>query len=126
MTVSSVRAGDDKGRHTTTHRQLIMIDGISFIDTPGMRELGVCDVEEGIIETFPDIAALEKECRFSDCRHRTEPGCAVLSALNDGTLSKERWLMYLRMKNESKRSAGMKKVKSVPAGQIGRKRDIQG
>lgn len=108
MKVSMVREGDDKGRHTTTHRQLFVTNEVSFIDTPGMRELGMCDVEKGIEETFPDIAELQNRCRFRNCRHGNEPGCAVRAALEHGGLAKERWGMYCRMIAESKRAARMK------------------
>lgn len=109
MRVSTIREGDDKGRHITTHRKLIEINGVSIIDTPGMRELGLCDVNEGIEETFPDIAEIQRQCRFNDCRHDSEPGCAVQNAHANGILSKERWDMYYRMIAESKRAVGMKR-----------------
>lgn len=70
---------------STTHRELIELDGVSFIDTPGLRELGMIDAEEGITGTFSDIAELVSRCAFSDCTHRNEPGCAVREALENGT-----------------------------------------
>ena len=83
---------DDRGRHTTTHRELIILpDGAMVIDTPGMRELGMWDASEGINTAFADIEALADECRFSDCTHSGEPGCAVCKALAEGTLSHSRW-----------------------------------
>jgi len=94
MRVSAIREEDAKGRHTTTHRQLVELDGTDIIDTPGMRELGMCDVEEGINATFEDIAELLTRCRFSDCSHHNEPGCAIRSALGDGSLSEEKWSLY--------------------------------
>ena len=82
MTVSGIREDDDKGRHTTTHRQLIRLNsGVLVIDTPGMRELGMWDVSEGIGETFADVEAYLGRCRFSDCTHRREPGCAIRAAI---------------------------------------------
>lgn len=93
---------DDKGRHTTTHRELIVLPGgVMVIDTPGMRELGMWDAEEGLSAAFGDIEALAKRCRFSDCTHQTEPGCAVRAALESGELSKARLLSYLKLKAEN-------------------------
>ena len=93
---------DDKGHHTTTHRELLLLsDGAMVIDTPGMRELGMWDTAEGIDRTFADIEALANHCRFHDCSHTSEPGCAVRSALETGTLSKERYLSYKKLKTEN-------------------------
>ncbi len=93
---------DDKGRHTTTHRELILLpDGGMVIDTPGMRELGMMDSEAGIGQTFEDIEMLAQQCRFSDCSHSTEPGCAVKQALENGQLAEERWQSYLKLKLEN-------------------------
>ncbi len=101
LRVGEIREKDSKGRHTTTQRQLIEIDGVSFIDTPGLRELGVIDAGEGIADTFSDIAELTGQCAFSNCTHRTEPGCAIRRALEDGSLSRERWEMYARLEREN-------------------------
>ena len=101
MRTGGIREEDSKGRHTTTHRELIELNGVSFIDTPGLRELGVVDAGEGIAETFSDITELVSQCAFSDCTHRNEPGCAVRQALEDGTLSPERWKMYSRLEKEN-------------------------
>lgn len=93
---------DGKGRHTTTHRELLTLPcGAYVIDTPGMRELGMWDNEAGIETTFAEIAALVSQCRFSDCTHRKEPGCAVQAALQSGALSEERWLSYQKLKTEN-------------------------
>jgi len=108
MRVSAIREEDAKGRHTTTHREMIDIDGVSVIDTPGLRGLGVIDAEQGIADTFSDIAELTCACRFPDCTHRTEPGCAVRQALADGTLSAERWEMYSRLEKENSWSKARK------------------
>lgn len=103
MAVKSIREEDSRGRHTTTHRQLFMLpSGAMVIDTPGMRELGLFDAEEGISAGFTDVEELFIQCRFSNCRHQTEPGCAVLAALADGTLSSEHWERYLSQKRENK------------------------
>lgn len=102
MTVSGIRETDSKGRHTTTHRQLIMLkNGAMIIDTPGMRELGMWDVSGGLGEAFADVEQFLGKCRFSDCRHQTEPGCAIKEALADGALSRARWESYLSLKTEA-------------------------
>lgn len=103
MKVSSIREGDSKGRHTTTHRQLLLLKNqVMIIDTPGMRELGMWEIGDGLGEAFSDIEDLFCKCRFSDCTHTKEPGCAVLKALDNGTLEQSRWKNYLQLKNEAK------------------------
>lgn len=93
---------DDKGRHTTTHRELLFLpDGGMVIDTPGMREVGMWDAKSGIDSTFSDIEELALQCRFRDCTHTVEPGCAVQKALKNGTLSKERMQSYQKLKTEN-------------------------
>lgn len=93
---------DDKGRHTTTRRELIALPGgVTVIDTPGMRELGIWDAGEGLSAAFADIEALATSCRFKDCTHRTEPGCAVLAALERGELSEARLLSYQKLRAEN-------------------------
>ena len=102
MDVREIREDDARGRHTTTHRQLFHLpSGALVIDTPGMRELGLWDAEDGIAETYPDVEELIARCRFSDCCHRTEPGCAVKAALADGTLAPARWEAYLAWRREA-------------------------
>ncbi len=77
------RAGDERGRHTTTRRQLLRLpDGTALVDTPGMREFGLAGGNDAVDATFEDVAALAGQCRFSDCRHESEPGCAVLNGLD--------------------------------------------
>ena len=94
---------DDRGRHTTTHRELITLkNGTCVIDTPGMRELGMWNNESGLEEVFSDVEELFSKCRFSDCTHSCEPGCAVLQALKDGDLSQERWNSYQKLTAENK------------------------
>lgn len=98
----AVRAKDSKGRHTTTARQLIRLpSGAMIIDTPGMRELGNLFVETGIGQTFAEIEALARQCRFSDCSHGSEKGCAIQRAMDDGKLSRKRFENYLAMQRES-------------------------
>jgi len=98
-TVSKVKS---KGRHTTTSRQLVRLqNGAMMIDTPGMRELGGFAIEEGLDETFAEISALSGQCKFSNCTHTNEKGCAILSAIETGELSEQRYQNYLKMKRES-------------------------
>jgi ribosome biogenesis GTPase len=92
---------DGTGRHTTTRRQLVSLPGGGLVvDNPGMRELHLWLADEGLEEAFPEIAELESECRFSDCRHETEPGCAIQAALADGRLAPERWQSYRELQRE--------------------------
>lgn len=106
MDVKTIREDDSRGRHTTTYRQLIMLpNGAMVIDTPGMRELGMWDVSTGLGEAFGDVeAVLALGCKFTDCQHQTEPGCAVKTALASGNLSLERWQHYIKLKHEAKYS----------------------
>jgi ribosome biogenesis GTPase len=100
LVTGSVRA-DGAGRHTTTRRQLVLLPGGGvLIDNPGMREVQLWAADEGLAEAFPDIAELASRCRFSDCRHETEPGCAVRAALADGELAEERWNRYRALASE--------------------------
>ena len=102
MAVSAIREEDSKGRHTTTHRQLITLkSGVSIIDTPGMRELGMWEVDEGIGEAFSDVEQYLGRCRFSDCRHVSEPGCAIRKAIDMGELDADRWESYRKLKEEA-------------------------
>jgi ribosome biogenesis GTPase len=110
MKTSAVRESDSTGRHTTTYRQLIELDnGVSIIDTPGMREIGMASSEQGIDNTFSDILALEKNCKFSDCKHDTEPGCAIKAALESGELLIERYNLYKSLLSENTRNYAKKK-----------------
>ncbi len=98
----NVREKDGKGRHATTSRQLIKLPpGAMIIDTPGMRELGNFSVEKGLDETFSDIKALSEKCKFSDCTHSHENGCAVLAAVKNGDLPEERLQNYLKINKEA-------------------------
>jgi ribosome biogenesis GTPase len=92
---------DGKGRHTTTHRELIPLPGGAvLIDTPGLRGLQLWDAEDGLEKAFSEVEALFGGCRFTDCAHRTEPDCAVLAALADGTLDPRRWESYQKLQRE--------------------------
>jgi ribosome biogenesis GTPase / thiamine phosphate phosphatase len=98
--VRDIRA-DGKGRHTTTSRQLIVLPGGGVvIDTPGLRELGLWDVDEGLGRTFSDIGTLARECAFRDCRHTSEPGCAVRKAIEEGALPEARFASYRKLERE--------------------------
>ena len=93
---------DDKGRHTTTKRELFLLPGGGMvIDTPGMRELGMWDASTGLDKTFSDLEELSENCRFNDCSHSSEPGCAILSAIESGELSFERLQSYQKLKAEN-------------------------
>jgi ribosome biogenesis GTPase len=92
---------DGRGRHTTTHRELVLLPGGALLlDTPGMRELQLWADESALDETFADVAALAEECRFTDCAHGSEPGCAVRAALADGSLPQVRWESYRKLQRE--------------------------
>lgn len=99
--VQEIRLDDGKGRHTTTHRELIQLpNGSVLIDTPGMRELQLWESSDGLTETFSDIDELAGNCRFRDCRHNDEPGCAVLSAIKEGAMASERLTSYNKLQRE--------------------------
>lgn len=92
---------DGRGRHTTTHRELVHLPGGALLlDTPGMRELQLWATESALEETFSDVAELARDCRFSDCAHGQEPGCAVRAALGNGSLPKIRWESYSKLQRE--------------------------
>jgi len=101
--VRAVRDGDGRGRHTTTRRQLHrMPEGGLILDTPGMRELGLWDADAGIERSFADIDALASTCRFSDCAHAGEPGCAVAAAIADGDLDDGRFQGWRKLEKEAR------------------------
>ncbi|WP_026477382.1 ribosome small subunit-dependent GTPase A [Alkaliphilus transvaalensis] len=101
LEVQEIRGADDKGKHTTTHRQLVPLkEGGIIIDTPGMREFQVWDGKDGVHETFSDIEELAEECRFNDCSHDKEPGCAVKEAILEGVLTKARFESYKKLQRE--------------------------
>ncbi|HOD53115.1 MAG TPA: ribosome small subunit-dependent GTPase A [Candidatus Cloacimonadota bacterium] len=101
MTVKEVRTGDNRGKHTTTHREMtILPSGLIIIDNPGLRDIKVIGNEEQLNELFDDIMELESQCRFSDCRHRSEPDCAVKEAIENGFLNEARLESYRKLKSE--------------------------
>jgi ribosome biogenesis GTPase len=98
---SEVRESDQKGRHTTMHRELVVLpNGGLVIDTPGMRELQLWDAGEAVRQTFDEIEALGTACQFTDCRHRNEPRCAVKAAVAAGRLQLDRLESYLKLQDE--------------------------
>ena len=106
MATSEIRESDDRGRHTTTHRQIIRLDnGTMIIDTPGMRQLGLWSTGAGMDSSFEDILELAGRCRFTDCRHEQEPGCAVRAAIEEGTLQEGRLISFKKLQREARHSA---------------------
>ena len=102
----AVRAGDSKGRHTTTSRELHLLpSGGVLVDTPGIREVGIFVDPEAVAESFPDIEELAERCRFRDCVHAAEPGCAVLAAVEAGELAAERWEAWQALRKEAESAA---------------------
>jgi ribosome biogenesis GTPase len=92
---------DGKGRHTTSHRELVPLPGGALlVDTPGMRELALWDADAGVGATYADVEALAAECRFADCAHAGEPGCAVAAAVDAGTLDAERLAAWQKLRRE--------------------------
>ena len=102
----AVRDDDQRGRHTTTSRSMLRLpQGGWFIDTPGMRELQLVDVAAALDDVFAEVTALGEQCRFSDCEHETEPGCAVQAAIADGTLDADRLRRYRKLLSEDRRNS---------------------
>lgn len=102
MRTGAVREDDDRGRHTTTHRELFRLpNGALVIDTPGMREFGVVAEDDAPLQdSFTDVTDLMTECKFSNCRHEREPGCAITAAMADGALDPARWAAYRKLERE--------------------------
>lgn len=126
LRTSEVRAADSRGRHTTTGRQLLLLPGGGIlIDTPGLRELQLWESTEPAETTFTDVAALAAHCRFRDCRHTSEPGCAVAAAAADGTLSAARLESYRKLQAEQTFLATQQderaRIEQKRAGRIGAK-----
>ena len=105
MDTNEIRADDSEGHHTTTHRQVIKLpSGAMIIDTPGMRELGMWEADDGVSHAFEDIEDIILKCKFKNCSHKTELSCAVKIALQNGTLNEKRWTNYNMLKKESERA----------------------
>ena len=101
MKTDAISQSTNRGRHITTHRELIVLDnGGILIDNPGMREVGIIDNANGLETTFDSIFTLSKNCKFKDCAHTNEPGCAVLEAIEQGELDKSAYESYLKMEKE--------------------------
>jgi ribosome biogenesis GTPase len=101
LATHAIREHDDRGRHTTTHRELFVLPGGALlIDTPGMRELALWDAESGLDAAFADIEALAQACRFADCQHHMEPDCALRSAIERGELEPQRYENYRKLQRE--------------------------
>jgi ribosome biogenesis GTPase len=124
QSVNEVRAGDSKGKHTTTKRELIILPGGGLIiDTPGMRELQLWSDNSGLNSAFPEIDVLSEKCKYSNCSHIHEAGCAVIEIVKQGVISEKRYANYLKMHkelkylesrlDESARSIEKKKWKSI-------------
>ncbi|MCF3651316.1 ribosome small subunit-dependent GTPase A [Synoicihabitans lomoniglobus] len=120
LPTGEVREKDSKGRHTTTRRELVRAPGGALlIDTPGLRELQLWDVEDGVAEAFADIVELARQCRFTDCRHQNEPGCAVRTALESGALAAERYAHYVKLTQEHNLKPVARKTARTVANQPG-------
>lgn len=120
MATQDIRAGDARGRHTTSFRQLILLPGGGLLlDTPGIREVGLIDANEGLSTVFDDIEDLARHCRFRDCGHTTEPGCAVREALDGGLLDADRWAHFQKLSREL---AALELTKGRAAQEIERRR----
>jgi ribosome biogenesis GTPase len=121
LRTQEVRDVDGKGRHTTTQRELLVApNGVIIIDTPGMRALQPWDAAAGVAAAFPDVAALAACCRFRDCTHTVEPGCAIAAALADGTLDLARWQSYQRLQRATahEERRGNRRAEQVQKGKI--------
>jgi len=105
---------DGRGRHTTTHRELVLVEGRGVvIDTPGMRELQLWDAESGLSAVFADVEALARECRFADCAHSAEPGCAIRAALDTGRLDPDRYAGYRKLEREEAHIAKQRDARAL-------------
>ncbi len=120
MATQDIRAADARGRHTTSYRQLVLLPGGGLIlDTPGIREVGLIDADEGLSTVFDDIEQLAQNCRFRDCGHSSEPGCAVRGALDEGLLDADRWAHFQKLSREL---AALGVTKDRMAQEVGRRR----
>jgi ribosome biogenesis GTPase len=127
LPTAEVREKDSKGRHTTTRRELLMTpSGAMVIDTPGMRELQLWGVEDGVDDVFADIKELAAQCRFSNCGHTNEPGCAVRAALKQGKLTGSRYESYRKLKAEQLKSVPIERKPSALASKPGWKSKSEG
>jgi ribosome biogenesis GTPase len=101
LKTGEVREDDGRGRHTTTHRELVLLpEGGLILDTPGMRSLSLWEADAGMEAMFGDIEELVTQCHFFDCQHKREPGCAIRAALKNGTLERRRWESWSKLQKE--------------------------
>lgn len=120
MATQAIRAADARGRHTTSHRHLVLLPGGGLLlDTPGIREVGLIDADAGLGTVFDDIARLAQDCRFRDCGHGSEPGCAVRGALDTGLLDPGRWAHFQKLSREV---ATAELTREGAAQEVGRRR----
>ncbi len=128
--IGEERHSDARGRHTTTHRELFLADeGFILIDTPGMREFALVEMEEADLDAFGDIAELGRRCQFRDCRHEAEPGCEVVRAVTSGTLEHDRLLSYRTLRaelEEAKRDKPVRRPAEKRRRRPSRRRDESG
>jgi len=121
MPVQEIRGADGKGRHTTAYRNLVLLPGGgAVLDTPGIRGVGLLETAEGLDRAFADVVELAGRCRFGDCRHEAEPGCAVAAALADGSLSPRRLANWRKLRREVEVESARRTV--WLAGAAGRRR----
>jgi ribosome biogenesis GTPase len=121
MPVQRIRDADGKGRHTTAYRSLVLLpQGGAVLDTPGIRGVGLLETGSGLDRAFAEVTALAGQCRFDDCRHETEPGCAVSEALADGTLSPRRLESWRKLRREVEVESARRVVRL--AGSAGKRR----
>ena len=122
LATAEIRSDDDKGRHTTTSRQMVQLPGGAWLlDTPGMRELQLTDVQSGLEDVFAEITLLANECRFVDCAHDSEPGCAVRSAAERGQIDAERvarWRKLLREDAHNRESLAERRARDKATGKL--------
>lgn len=123
LPIGEVRAKDSKGRHTTTRRELVQaVGGALLIDTPGLRELQLWEADTGVEEAFADIVALAKQCRFANCKHTNEPGCAIRRAIDEGRLEAERFAQYKKLRGVYAPQPAARKSNRAVANQPGWRR----
>ncbi|RKR87036.1 ribosome biogenesis GTPase [Micromonospora pisi] len=123
MVTQGIRGVDGKGRHTTTHRALIPIPGGgAVLDTPGIRAVGLLDAAGGLDLAFADVAELAAACRFDDCSHRVEPGCAVRAALEEGDLTPRRWESWCKLQREVAFETRRRETRLAAEARAGRRR----
>ena len=126
LKTQEIREDDSKGRHTTTHRELVLLPGGGLIlDTPGMRTLSLWEAEEGMEKMFGDIESLIKTCRFNDCKHQKEPGCAVREAIRKGAIDESKWQSWLKLQKEirhleSKKNSKIRAIEKLGIKKISR------